>query len=297
MSQTNNNLDIIDEDLRFKFVDDATVLEIINLLSIGMASHNAKLRVPNEIAWHNQVIPVENLRSQDYLKKINDWSISMKMELNLKKTKTMTFNYSKNHQFSTNISLNEETIEDVRDCKLLGTLITHDLKWEDNTQMLTKRAYSRMQILYKIKEFNAPIEDQIIIYKTFVRCLLEFSCQVWHSMLTKTQTNDLERVQKCCLKLILDINYKTYKHALIMTGLETLEDRREMLCLRFANNCLKSEKTKNMFPLNEKTYMPTRQREKFTVNKANTERYKNSAIPYMQRLLNNSTINYNIYVK
>ena len=33
--------------------------------------------------------------------------------------------------------------------------------------------------------------------------------------------------------------------------------------------------------------METRNAEKFKVNHANTDRYKYSAIPYMQRLLNN----------
>ena len=34
LSQTNNNLDFVEQDLRFKFFDDASSLEIVNLLSI-----------------------------------------------------------------------------------------------------------------------------------------------------------------------------------------------------------------------------------------------------------------------
>ena len=44
-SQTNNNFDFIDDDLKFKYFDDATILEIVNLLSIGIASHNFKPQV------------------------------------------------------------------------------------------------------------------------------------------------------------------------------------------------------------------------------------------------------------
>ena len=44
---------------------------------------------------------------------------------------------------------------------------------------------------------------------------------------------------------------------------------------------------KQMFPLaNKKHSMNTRITEKFKVNKAKTERYRKSAIPYMQNLLN-----------
>ena len=73
----------------------------------------------------------------------------------------------------------------------------------------------------------------------------------------------------------------------ISTTLETLERRRELLCLRFANNCLKNSKVKNFFPKKEKLHkMKKRKEQKFVVNKANTKRYKRSAIPYMQNLLN-----------
>ena len=42
-----------------------------------------------------------------------------------------------------------------------------------------------------------------------------------------------------------------------------------------------------MFPLNEKLHdMNMRREEKFTVQYAKTERLKKSAIPYMQKLLN-----------
>ena len=69
--------------------------------------------------------------------------------------------------------------------------------------------------------------------------------------------------------------------------MESLEDRRRKLCLKFAKNCLKNEKMKQIFPLgNKKHSMNTRLKEKFKVNKANTERYRKSAIPYMQNLLN-----------
>ena len=70
--------------------------------------------------------------------------------------------------------------------------------------------------------------------------------------------------------------------------MESLEDRRTRLCLKFAKNCLKNEKLKQLFPLSGKNHgMKTRLREKFKVHHANTERYRKSAIPYMQNLLNN----------
>ena len=43
---------------------------------------------------------------------------------------------------------------------------------------------------------------------------------------------------------------------------------------------------KKMFPVNTHNERNTRFKEKFEVVQARTQRYKHSAIPYMQRLLN-----------
>ena len=119
------------------------------------------------------------------------------------------------------------------------------------------------------------------------RSQLEQSSVVWHSSLTAEHINDLERVQKSAVKIILGGKYQSYKKALDVLDLETLDSRRNYLCLKFAQKCAANEKTKNMFPLNNKQHnMETRKEEKFKVQKANTDRLKNSAIIYMQNLLN-----------
>ena len=68
LSQTNKNFDYLDEDLVFKYIDDVTILEIVNLLSIGLASNNAKLHVPSHIPAHTQFIAAKNLKSQELIR-------------------------------------------------------------------------------------------------------------------------------------------------------------------------------------------------------------------------------------
>ena len=100
-------------------------------------------------------------------------------------------------------------------------------------------------------------------------------------------SEDLERVQKSALKIILQENYKSYELALETLDLESLKERREALCLQFAKKCIGHPKMKHMFTTNKKTHqMETRFPENFAVNHANTERLKNSPVIYMQRLLN-----------
>ena len=46
------------------------------------------------------------------------------MKLNCKKTKNIIFNFSRNNQFSTDLKIDGEVVETVRETKLLGTHIT-----------------------------------------------------------------------------------------------------------------------------------------------------------------------------
>ena len=90
------------------------------------------------------------------------------------------------------------------------------------------------------------------------------------------------------MRIILKEKYTSYEAALEASGLECLVERRERLCLKFAKACLKNDQVKDIFPLNETEYhVDTREREAFKVTMAKTERLKRSAVPHMQRLLNN----------
>ena len=111
---------------------------------------------------------------------------------------------------------------------------------------------------------------------------------VWHSSLTKGESLDLERIQKVALRIILRDSYITYEEALKTCNLKSLSERRSELSLRFAKKCIKNPKTSDIFPLHN-PIRRTRITEKFEVTSANTERLAKSAIPFMQRLLNNHT--------
>ena len=83
---------------------------------------------------------------------------------------------------------------------------------------------------------------------TYVRSILEQSAVVWHSSLTVKNRRELDRVQKAAVRVILKGRYTTCKNGLKILKMETLDKRRDVLCLRFASKCLKNEKVKNFFP-------------------------------------------------
>ena len=117
LSQSNDNAECVDEEDRFKFVDDLSFLEIIYLLNVGLASYNIRAHVPSNIPTHNQVISGEVLKSQTQLDWINEWTKERKMRLNEKKTKTMIFNFSKKYQFTTQLHVNNSNLDMVSETK------------------------------------------------------------------------------------------------------------------------------------------------------------------------------------
>ena len=186
LSQSNDNANCLDESERFKFVDVLTFLEVIYLLNVGIAIYNLKQHIPSDIPTHNQLIPAENLKSQNHLNLINSWTKKKKMRLNEKKTKSIIFNFSKKYQ----LSVNNKPIYIVEETKLLGNYLTSDLKWDKNTKEIVKKAYQRMQLLNRSASFTSNKWDLRKIYLTFIRSILEQSAVVWHSSLSASNRQE-----------------------------------------------------------------------------------------------------------
>ena len=251
----------------------------------GISSYNFKNHIASDIGTHGQYLSPENIQSQSYLNKIQQWTEEMKMALNKSKTKYMVINFTKKFQFSTRIQLEGRLIEEVQECQLLGLTLTQNLSWHKNTENIVKKANTRLIMLQRLYDFNLPVEDMLDIYFLFIRSMLEYSCVVWHSSITEEEITSIERVQKTALKMILRERYTDYLSALELTGLTTLRERRTHLSLNFARKCIKSGKSSDLFPLNVKS-VNTRPHERYFVTPARTDRLANSTIPYLQRLLN-----------
>ena len=144
-----------------------------------------------------------------------------------------------------------------------------------------------MLLLQKSTEFTTLTEDLKIIYLSYVRSLLEQSSVLWGSSLSEENKSDLERVQKNACRIILGKNYTSYEESLHLIGIETLEERRKKLALKFGQNCIDNNKTRKLFPLRKKVHrLKTRKEEKFKILKSKKKRLQTSTIPFLRKLLN-----------
>ena len=144
-----------------------------------------------------------------------------------------------------------------------------------------------MQLLRAVWGFGCSIEEMVHLWKLFCLSILEQSCVVWGSSLTQEDEDNLERTQKTFAKLVLRDQYIDYESALIRLDLKDLGSRRKTLMLKFAKDGIKSGKLVDYFkPRQTDHHMELRQPDPYRTTKVHTERFKNSSIPYMQRLLN-----------
>ena len=81
------------------------------------------------------------------------------MKINQKKTKLMLFNTSTKYDFQPELEVNGEVIEVVSKMKLLGVIVTDNVKWDENTASITKKAFGRIWILKDKKKIWEQAEQ------------------------------------------------------------------------------------------------------------------------------------------
>ena len=273
--------------LHTKFVDDMTVLEALNLNETTIKNPDRPLPDPFHARLGQKLDPT---KSQVYsqVSEIQRFARDNKMKLNLEKCKFMLFNPTTNFDFIPELEAEGKSIETVEKMKLLGLIITNDLKWRANTEQMVKKAYNRLWIIKRLKAHGASFEDLVDVYNKQIRSILEFGVPVWNPSLTKEDSCEIERVQKAFLHILLGNDYLDYENALRKTNLEKLKDRRVSLCRTFAKKSLKHPKHKHWFQPSKGA--PNTRSVKPTLREplSRLARYKKSPIPYLTRLLNES---------
>ena len=106
LSLSSDSCDFVNPSDRYKWVDDISLLEIINLVTIGLSSYNFKNHVASDVGIDQYFMDPRNLRSQSYLSQISTWTENKKMKLNEDKTKIMIFNTTDNYQVTTRWTVN-----------------------------------------------------------------------------------------------------------------------------------------------------------------------------------------------
>ena len=84
-------------------------------------------------------------------------------------------------------------------------------------------------MLIRLKKLGASQSEMTDVYNKQIRCVLELAVAVWMPGLTMAEIDQIERVQKCAVHVILGDSYLSYSQALSNLGTDKLSDRRSKL--------------------------------------------------------------------
>ena len=272
-------------EIHLKYVDDLTLAEAINLPKQLVSVPDRQLP-DNYHARTGHVLPDDNSLVVQELSNTLDYAEQNEMKINLKKTKTMLFNPCTSLDFMPEIRLGTHQLEEVEELRLLGIIVRSDMKWSSNTINMVQKATRKLWMLRRLKNMGAEETDLVDMYVKQIRSLLELAVPAWQGAVTQEEKLDIERVQKCAAHIIIGEDYLSYKAALKYLNLDSLEYRRNKICLNFAKKAENHEKFQKWFKESKVRQESRLKKFKYCEVNSKHSRLDKSPIPFLTRLLN-----------
>ncbi|CAB4038243.1 Hypothetical predicted protein [Paramuricea clavata] len=132
------------------------------------------------------------------------------------------------------LCVEDQILECVWSHKVLGLIIQDDLKWNEHISVIVTKASKRLHILRVLRRGGIPPHDLITIYYALIRSTLEYCCTVWHCGLPMYLSEQVEKIQKRALRIILP--GRSYGEAQEMLQCPRLDIRRGELCEKTMKN-------------------------------------------------------------
>ena len=108
--------------------------------------------------------------------------------------------------------------------------LLHYLVWNDHIDYIYCKAAKRLYTLRVLKRAGIANSNIVNIYKCSVRSILEYAMAAWQDI-PEYLSSILESIQRISLKVVFP--GVSYKEALAISGLPSLEVRRETLSRKF----------------------------------------------------------------
>ena len=206
------------------------------------------------------------------------------MKANYIKTKAMLISELKSYLPTAHFIDTTGTTVRVEDSmKILGFHFSSDPNMSAQVNSIKKKFILRTWISRHLGNQGFSRADLIKVYKSVILPVHGYCSCVYNSSLTFSLASALERLQAQALKSIFGYEH-SYRALLELSGLETLQVRRDNRCRKFAQKCLTSPRFRQWFPLNT-IARPTRGQLPYLESFAKTKRLYNSPIFHLRRLL------------
>ena len=165
--------------------------------------------MPKPLTFHNRtghILDPVKVKMIPKLQEIQNFAETNEMSINSQKTKIMIFNKSLKYDFMPEIQIKGENLEVVEEFKILGLVITSDMRWNQHVKYICQRGYAKLWFLRRLKKLGVSTHVLIDLYEKHIRSILEYAAPAWSPMLTAENKSDIERVQKCSYSIIFGPN-------------------------------------------------------------------------------------------
>ena len=245
-----------------------------------------------EVISHENAVVVGNVKTkhaiatQNVFRHIIRRAEGKGMRVNSNKTTMLCICDSQNYEVGAYIEdADGVRVESGKKMKVLGWHFSNKPTVEAYVEVLKRRFRQRYWIIRHLKHNAFSQEDLIKVYTSLVRPVADYMQEVYHSMLTDRQDEEIERLQTHALKCVYGPRISGRKMR-EMSGLSTLRERRILAADRFAEKCAAGGRFEDWFPRIEHRRSSRRAADEFVEEFARCDRLYNSPIFYMRRRLN-----------
>ncbi len=157
---------------------------------------------------------------------ISDWASQWRVNFNPKKTVYMIISKKLHRPPDVELRYNGTPIERVKHHCYLGLWFTETMTWTLHVEKIIARSGHVLTFLKRARKFFSR-KTKLIIYKTYLRPLLEYATSVYSCHMNVCQTNAIEDIQRQALIACVDA-YKHTSHSKLLheCGVEPLSIRR-----------------------------------------------------------------------
>ena len=230
-------------------------------------------------------------QSEAMFRHITSRSETQCLKVNTDKTTLLAVSAATSYRTKTHIyDSNNNRIDCSDTLKALSFIFNQEADISDQVESLCKRFRTRNWALRDLRKSSFTEADLLTVYKSTIRPVIEYSSVIYHPQLTSEQTHYIEKQQTLALKNIYGNEY-SQRRLLELSGLPTLEQRRQDACLRFAQKVSVNPRFTHHFK-KRRAGRRARHTKLFVEQNARTNRRKNSPFFYYRRALNDSITRY-----
>ena len=193
-----------------KFADDTTIC--------GFISGN------NETKYRAQIETTVN------------WCRENNLLLNVSKTKELIVDFRKYKNTKDPLVINGQEVNQVSSFKFLGTHIADNMKWQENTADICKKARQRLYFLRTLDSFNLNRNILVSFCRSTIKSILTRSFLVWYKAASQKDLSRLNSIIRTAEKIThtsLPSLEKLYQERTLKRTLALIKDTHHPACNLF----------------------------------------------------------------